>query len=320
MILPEFTLHRPRSLPEALKLAQEFGRDSDVLAGGTDLLPNYRNRLNPKPHLISLQHLPELKTADTFAIGTMVTLKELGQTPLSAAAFPILPEVCKMIASPLIRTRATVGGNLLVNNRCVYFNQSPFWHRAVGLCTKAGGEGCQVVPGQKQCYAAYCGDLAPVLIVLGATLLIQNYETTRQVSLAEFYSGDGVQPHRLQPGEILTRIVIPQTSTGLQVEYRKLRLRSSLDFPEAGVAVAASFSGNTLSDLRIAVTGLATYPLAFAEITREFTAERVSEAMAQEIGNRIAKSLHPVKNLNFLPSYRKAMVTIFLRQIFKKWC
>jgi 4-hydroxybenzoyl-CoA reductase subunit beta len=320
MILPEFTLHQPKSLAETLQIAQEFGGDSDFLAGGSDLLPNYKNRLNPKPHLISLQHVAELRARDVFTIGAMVTLQELIQRPLPDAAFPILPKVSKMIASPLIRTRATVGGNLLANNRCVYFNQSPFWHQAVGLCTKVGGEACKVVTGQKQCYATYCGDLAPVLMVLGATVLLQDRQKERRLPLIELYSGDGSRPHLLQQGELLVRIDIPQASVGLQVAYRKLRLRGSLDFSEAGVAVAARFSGKILSDLRIAVTGLAQAPLAFPEITKEFSGEPASEAMAQEISSRLARFIHPVKNLNFLPAYRKEMVSVFLRQIFREWC
>jgi hypothetical protein len=175
MLLPTFELHQPESLADAVALAKAHAGQCDFLSGGTDLLPNYKCGLNAKPHVISLQRVPELKQLDAHTIGAGVTLTELEQcagvpTGVRAAA--------AQIASPLLRESGTVGGNLMLDNRCHFFNQSYFWRHSLGYCLKADGDVCHVVPrinedgksvvNNKVCVATHSSDLAPMLIALGA--------------------------------------------------------------------------------------------------------------------------------------------------------
>jgi 4-hydroxybenzoyl-CoA reductase subunit beta len=319
MILPDFTLHQPETLNEALQLAGELGDKADFIAGGTDLLPNYKHQLNNKPHLISLQNVKEIKHINEFSIGATATLNELEQSGPFSIRFPIFRNICQMVATPLIRTRATVAGNLLVNTRCIYFNQSPFWHKARGYCMKIGGDNCTVIPGKNLCYAVYCGDLAPVFMVLNASVEVCNASETRMIPIQQLYSGDGLEPFSLNYGDLVVRIHIPEESSNLHVAYRKLRLRNSMDFPSAGVAVAMEPDGRIIHDLRIAVTGVDTRPVSFPRICQEFEGEQLAESISGEITRRILKFIHPVKNVPLAPPYRRHMVGVFIHQIFREW-
>jgi 4-hydroxybenzoyl-CoA reductase subunit beta len=326
MYVPSFTLHRPRSLAEALELAGEL-EDFDYLGGGTDLLCNYKNKLNPKADVISLTHIEELKELSPRRIGGGVKLNQLERDPAVAQALPSLTRTVRKIASPLIRETATVGGNLLVDTRCYWFNQSPEFRTALGSCLKAEADECRVVPNPSYCYAAYSGDLAPLLWVLGASLHLVGPEGARQVSLEEFFTPrkrngdglDGIARNTKQSTEIIAAVEIPQESQSLQAGYMKLRAREALDFPDAGVALALRRKADgSVEDLRVVVGAVAPTPLEYSEVAEPLRGTVPDEEAIEAFGARLAAAVSPHKNTWFSVKYRRKIVGVYGKRLLRE--
>jgi 4-hydroxybenzoyl-CoA reductase subunit beta len=316
MHLDPFELHRPESVGETLRLARELAPGFDYLAGGTDLLPNYKMHLNVRPHLIALDRIPELQGYDLDRIGAMARLADLDNDPEIAKHYPALAEAVHAVATPLVRANGTVGGNLLVETRCFFFNQSFFWRASLGFCLKADGDRCHVVPQKEKCYATFSGDLAPALMVLGASVEVAGPEGIRRLPLAEMYApdGDGIQRHRLRTGELLVAVHLPPEARHRRSTYRKLRPRPSFDFPELGIAVALARDGPSLTSLDIAAGGLETYPRRFPSITDRFVGGALSNERIMELAQAVQAAVRPVHNTAYPPDYRKRMTGVFVRR------
>ena len=316
MHLDPFELHRPESIEETVRLARELSPGFDYLAGGTDLLPNYKMHLNVRPHLISLDRVRELQGYDDHRIGAMVRLADLDADSTVAREYPALGQAVHSVATPLVRASGTVGGNLLVETRCFFFNQSFFWRASLGFCLKADGDRCHVVPQKEKCYATFSGDLAPALEVLGAEVEIAGPEGSRRLPLDQLYSpdGDGIQRHHLRPGELLVAIHLPEGARRHRSSYAKLRARPSFDFPELGLAVALDRDGDRLESLNIAAGGLETYPRRFASITDGFVGGTLSAERIGELARAIQAAVRPVHNTAYPPDYRKRMTGVFVRR------
>jgi len=321
MILPPFLLHLPHSVEEALMIAGDCGGDFDFLAGGTDLLPNYKNRLNARSHVIGLSRISEL--ADPFhrlsdggvAIGAMARLKEIEGDDGARRSLPGLIEAISQIATPLVRQSATLGGNLLLETRCYYFNQGYDWRASKGFCMKAEGDVCLVVPQKEICYAIYAGDSAPVLMTLGASYRLIGFDGTRDVPAADFYQPDGIRKNELRKGEILTEVRLPPEALVARSGYMKLRLRDSFDFPDMGVAASLSLDGDRISDLRIAVTAVSMTPQLFTEVTTPLQGRVIDRALIDVVAAEIQRRSQPVRNVMFPPQYRKRMVGVYTRRL-----
>jgi 4-hydroxybenzoyl-CoA reductase subunit beta len=314
VILPAFTLHRPTALAQALELGERFAPGVDYIAGGTDLLQNYKNRLNPMPNVVALERVAELRGVEPDRIGAMERLADVAVHPLVRKAWPGLAEAIGHIASPLVRNTGTIGGNLLVETRCFFFNQTWFWRTTKGSCMKAESDECLVIPQKERCYAAYSGDLAPILLVMGASIELAKGEQRRTVPLAGFYRGDGIQKNVLERGEILVSIRIPEEASRLRTGYRKLRTRETLDYPEMGVAAAVRLDGSgRVETLRAATTAVDVVPQLsdFTIEHREKKLADVIEAVAAEMEDRA----EPKKNTAMPVGYRKKMVRVYLRRL-----
>ncbi|HKS59174.1 MAG TPA: FAD binding domain-containing protein, partial [Thermoplasmata archaeon] len=183
MHLDPFELHRPGTVDEAVALYQQSAGGADYLAGGTDLLPNYKMHLNLRPHLIALWDIPELAAHDARTLGAMTRLADLERDAAWATEYPAVHDAVAEIATPLVRASGTVGGNLLLETRCFFFNQSYFWRASLGFCLKADGDKCHVVPQKERCYATFSGDLAPPLMVLGAGVQVAGPSGRRTMGL-----------------------------------------------------------------------------------------------------------------------------------------
>ena len=314
MILAPFDLHRPETLDAALKLAKELRGEFDYLAGGTDLLQNYKNRIHPKPHVIALDHLPELHGVSDRRIGAMERLSALSEHPLVRERWPGLAEAITHIASPLVRTSATLGGNLLVETRCYFFNQTPFWRTSKGSCMKAESDVCLVVPQKETCYAAYSGDLAPLLGVMGAVIELAGPDGRREIPVAEFYVGDGIRKNVLEPGEIVAGIRLPEEAATLRTGYRKLRSRDTLDYPEMGTAAALRLdAGDRVVVLRAATTAVDTIPH-FADFSATCAGRPIRDVI-DAVAEAMMERAQPKKNTAMPVGYRKKMVHVFLRRL-----
>lgn len=316
MHLDPFELHRPLSVEETVRLARELAPGFDYLAGGTDLLPNYKMHLNVRPHLIALDQVRELQGRSLERIGAMTRLADLDADAEIMGRYPALAEAVHGVATPLVRASGTVGGNLLVETRCFFFNQSFFWRASLGFCLKADGDRCHVVPQKEICYATFSGDLAPALQVLGASVEVAGPDGSRRLPLDEMYEadGDGIKRHRLGPGELLVAVHLPAEARHVRSTYLKLRARPSFDFPELGLAAALTRDGDRLSSLEVAAGGLETYPRRFRSITEGFVGGTFSDDKIRELAAAVQAAVRPVHNTAYPPDYRKRMTGVFVRR------
>ena len=319
MILPAFKFHQPTSVAEAIDLAQMYNGDFDYVAGGTDVWPNYKNQLNNRKHVISLARVPELFEISVGRIGAMARLTDVMKHADLQRQLPSIPKTVGMIATPLLRESGTLGGNILLDTRCYYFNQSWFWRNSKGYCLKADGDDCLVVPQKEICYATYSGDLAPVLMVLDASFTLAGPEGERTVHSSKFFTHDGITRHVKLPEEILTRVTIPIASIALRADYLKLRVRDSMDYPVLGVAVAIARNERTIEQLRLGLTGVATTPLLFDEVTQPLAGDQLTEELIADVANDIMSRVTPYRNVSFSPQYRKAMISVFIKRLLSQY-
>jgi len=269
--LPDFRVLNPATLEEALA-ARAANPGSMPLGGGTDLVVNIRRGIVAPPVLIDLSQVKELHAikadAESLEIGALVRLSELAEHPAIVKNYPVLAQAAAHIAAPTQRNMGTVGGNLALDTRCIFYNQSEWWRGANNHCLKTTGTVCHVAPKSRGvCFATFSGDLAPALLTLGAEVDIAGPAGRRTIPLNSLYigfarqdvpvteaQGDGKFYLSLRPGEIIT-LVRAKNTAGLRSAYDKIRIRKSIEYPVAGVAVALRRERDTLTDLRIAFTG-----------------------------------------------------------------
>ncbi len=263
-VLPEFRLIRPKSVEQALQ-SRSRHPGARLLGGGTDLIVNIRRGIgNPPSALIDLSGIGELQSVavdgDAFRIGAGVKLDALARHCEVRRHLPILSEAACSIAGPTHRNMGTLGGNLCLDTRCVFYNQSEWWRASNDYCLKYAGSTCYVAPGSKSCYATFSGDLAPALLVLASRVEIVGPEGRRDIPLSDLYTGDGENYLSLGDGEFVCA-VSGKIPSGWRCAYEKIRVRRSIEFPLAGVAVALRREGEQLARLRVAFTGTNPRPL-----------------------------------------------------------
>jgi 4-hydroxybenzoyl-CoA reductase subunit beta len=316
MHLDPFELHRPSSVEETVRLAGEYAGRFDYLAGGTDLLPNYKMHLNLRPHLVALEDVGELRGRSLERIGAMERLGDVERDPALLAAYPSLAAAVGEVATPLVRASGTVGGNLLVETRCFFFNQSYFWRASLGFCLKADGDQCHVVPQKEKCYATFSGDLAPALMVLDAEVEVAGLSGRRRFPVGGLYDegGDGIHRTHLAAGELLVAVGFPAAARERRGTYLKLRVRPSYDFPELGVAAAGRFDGPRVTELRLAVGGADPHPKRFDALTQPLEGETLSDDRIAALASQVERAVRPVHNTFLLPDYRRRMVSVYVRR------
>jgi len=319
MRMPPFQLHTPNSLNEAISIAEELAfknQEFDWVAGGTDLLPNYKWHLNVKSNVISLAKISELTELNETHIGAMVRLHDLVR---SNATHPVLAKAADTIASVMVRRSGTVGGNICLDTRCYWFNQTEQWRESIDWCHKCdcGTEAdCRVIPNQNTlCVATYQADLAPVLMCLGATIHLAGPNGVRSMALSEFFQLDGMTRNILQPGELVTHLTLPEDVAEWHGDYQKLRQRESWDFPEAGVAAVWKKNGTTKpTELRVATTGLESIPMLHKKEVATCLDGWSGAESINDLAESIRKAVKPVQNTWFSPSYRRKMVKVLTRR------
>jgi len=317
--MPPFNLHHPQTIEEACELASTFlsNKESfDWVAGGTDLLPNYKWHINVKTHVISLAKIAGLDTISMHEIGAMA---RLGAITASEEVHPLIASAASKVASSLIRNNATLGGNICLDTRCFWFNQSEDWRRSIDWCHKEDcgtGSDCRVIPNQNTlCVATYQGDLAPSLMVLEGVIHIIGPNGPREVPADAFFELDGITRNVLKEGEFVLKVTFPEGVEHRVGAYKKLRVRESWDFPEAGVA-ASWFAGDA-SSLRMASTALESIPRSHqAEINA--LGSELSNEQILPLSEAIMKSIKPVNNTALPPRYRKSMVRVLAKRCLRE--
>ena len=322
--LPQFEYHEPQTLAETCALLAAFSaehKDFKLIAGGTDLLPNMKHEILTPAHLISLQrlNLAEVRPGpDEDTLGAMTTIEALSTSAYLAARYPALVEACGQIAGPQLRRMGTLGGNLCLDTRCVYINQSYFWRQSLGFCLKKDGTLCHVVAGGKNCVAAASNDTALPLLLYGASLEITSPRGVHQIPLSNFYGADGIKNNSLLPDEILTRIILKRPASNVRVGFEKLRLRRSIDFPLLNVALLLALdAAGRIDRLELAMGAMSARPKHLV-LSSHFQGEKLCDALGAKVAERAYASCKPLTNLSTDPAWRRNMVRVLVKRLLSR--
>ncbi len=319
MSLPQFRLLRPRTVEEAVAYLAKYAGNIRVLAGGTDLIPSMRQKLFEPEYVLDLRGLAELRGTKRLENGAV----EIGAaTPLSAIEkstclrehYPVLTEAAATVASPVLRNMGTIGGNICLDTRCLWYNQSLTWRKGCGFCIKKDGDLCHVAPGGTKCWAVFSGDTPPALLCLNAELEIADANGFRRIGLRDFYTGDGERYRNLLPTELVTRVFLPAESADYCGVYRKLRVRGSIDYPLAGVAVVIKRSNGHVADARISITAVNPAPYLVERAGEMLIGKAVDEALAEAVGDLAARTAKPLTTSALTPEYRREMIRVFTKR------
>lgn len=320
--LSPFVVHQPTTLEEALAWLSDCAPDVRVLSGGTDLLPNMKLAQTQVQHLVSVKFLDELhgvtRTGTHLRIGAATGLQALADDPEVRETLPALAYAASRIASPQIRQMATLGGNLSLDTRCRYINQSEFWRMALGGCLKSHGSECHVVPGGQGCVAALSSDTAPVLIAHRAQLtvvkLVLGQIEQRQLPVAELYGSDGTAHVQLARNELIVRVSVPLLPPQVQVGYRKWSVRNSIDFPLVSVALRLERDGDKLADGTAVVSVLGPRPRVL-ELKR-FAGRNLGASLGRDLGQWAFDRCRPLPNVPYDADYRRERLAVEVRRLF----
>jgi len=318
LTLPRFAFLKPATLEEALAHLAEHAAESLVVAGGTDAVPNLKHRLHEPRYLVHIGRLRELHfirhEADGLHLGPLVTLSELAGEPRLRSEFRALAKAAGLVAGPQLRNMGTLGGNLCLDTRCTYYNQTYFWREALGFCLKKDGTRCHVVTTGKRCVAAHSSDVAPVLITLGAEVEIARGGERRSVPVEAFFVGDGIHNNVLEPGELVTRITVPAAARGLRAGYQKLRPRGAIDFPMLSIAFTARVAADGCQGATLVVSAIAAKPRTISGVEAIVSGRPLDDAVAEALGQAAYKQCHPLINVPYDQDYRREMVPVFVKR------
>jgi len=310
--LPSFKYLQPKTLKEALAMKADAGPDGMYVAGGTDLYPNMKRRHQEPRTVISLMGIPELKRLEGWKVGTCVTLTELSNLPTFQHSYPAVAHAAALVSTPLLRNMGTLGGNLCLDTRCNYYDQTYEWRKAIDFCMKKDGHICWVAPSSPRCWAVSSSDVAPVAVAIGAEFLLVGPQGERVIPAGRFYHNDGINYLTKQPDEILVEVRLPAPD-GWDAVYHKLRRRGSFDFPVLGVAAWVRREGGRVTDARIVLGGVASWP---QEIPEAAAALRDGELGDDAIAAAAAAAYRPAKpldNTDFDLSWRKQMTRVYVK-------
>jgi 4-hydroxybenzoyl-CoA reductase subunit beta len=318
--LPQFTLLRPRTLQEALGALSKHVSNIRVLAGGTDLIPSMRQKLFEPEYVLDIRHLAELKSVhhqsgEGVSIGALSTLTSIEHSEFLRKHYPVLTEAAATVASPVLRNMGTIGGNICLDTRCLWYNQSLTWRKGCGFCIKKDGDLCHVAPGGTKCWAAFSGDTPAALLCLNAEIELASESGVRRMPLRDFYTGLGDTYRKLQPGELLTRVFLPESSADYRGVYRKLRVRGSIDYPLAGVAVVMKRSNGHVADVQIALTAVNPAPVLVKGVQQLLRGKAVDDQLADAAAELAAKTAKPLTTSALTPEYRREMIRVFTKRV-----
>ena len=318
MRLPPFTYLAPVSAVDAVKLMADHGRDAMLVAGGTDLYPNMKRRQFEPSVLVGLRGIKELvgvrgSARDGITIGSGTTLTATAQHAEIARHYPALATAAGLVSTPQLRNMGTLGGNVCVDTRCNYYNQSYQWRKAVNFCMKKDGEICLVAPGSPRCWAVSSSDTAPVLWSLGATVTLLGPAGERRIPISALYRDDGIEYLAKRPEELLTAIELPPAE-GWRSVYLKLRRRGSFDFPVLGVAVALRMEGEIVRQARIVLGAVASLPREAVDAGRLLDGQRLTPELIDQVASRAAGPSKPLDNTDLTHPYRKKMTRVFVKR------
>ena len=315
-----FTLRHARSYAEALGLWQDAtaaGDDPMYIAGGTDLLPNLKHRIFHPKRLVNLQPLSVgarvVEADDALVIDAGARLDQIARDATVLRLAPPLARAASLVASPQIRSMGTIGGNVLLDTRCLYYNQSEFWRRALGYCLKAEGTWCHVVGGPKTCVATQSSDTVPVLLAMNASLDLLGPAGARTIAIRELYRYNGMDHLQIAKGELLTAIRIPRPAGRFRGSYQKLRTRDSIDFPQLGLAITGEFDGPRAHGLQIVVGAVNPQPKGVRGL-EDFDGVALDSATVDAIADLVYRQTRPQGSTHGDTAWRRQMAVVYTRR------
>jgi 4-hydroxybenzoyl-CoA reductase subunit beta len=316
MRLPLFAFRAPRTIEEAARILEGEGPTTMPIAGGTDLLPNMKRRQQVPRTLMSLRHVDELRRIQVgesgSRLGACVTLTDIAEDPRFRDGLTALAQAAAQVATPQIRNMATLGGNLCLDTRCNYYDQSYEWRKAINFCIKKDGVTCWVAPGSRKCVAVSSTDTAPALMAFGARVRLVSRSGEREVLLSDLYNNDGIHYMTRRPDEILAEVLLDSLH-GWKSTYWTLRRRGAFDFPVLSVAIAARFGSNgTVEDARIVIGSAASRPLIAADASRALVGRSLTEDAIVEAATLAARVAKPLDNTDFDMTWRKKVTAEFV--------
>ena len=321
LTLPEFDFHSPTTVDETVTLLTELGPKARIVAGGTDLIPSMKNRLFEPENLISTASIERLRqiTWDKqtgLTLGSAVTLTELIGHPAVMENYPVLAHAAGQIATILLQNKGTIGGNILLDTRCLYYNQSYFWRKSVNFCMKKDSEICRVAPSGKRCYAISSSDTVPALMALDASLVFANSSGTHTISILDFYENDGIVFNKISPSDLLVEIKIPPAPRGFKADYLKLRRRQAIDYPMLGVLAGVVMDDQGIcKKAHIILQAVHSAPCVVESAQEVLTGKKISNEDIIEASDLAYNAAKPMDLTNLNPGYRKRMVRVFTRRL-----
>jgi 4-hydroxybenzoyl-CoA reductase subunit beta len=321
--LPPFDYLAPRTVAEAVAMLAERGPEAMIVAGGTDLYPNMKRRQFEPKALVGLRSIAALQRIKGSAeagltIGAGMTLTQVSGRHEIAAAYPALAYAAGVVATAQLRNMGTIGGNLCVDTRCNYYNQTYHWRKSIGFCMKKDGDICLVAPGSSRCWAVSSSDTAPVLIALGASVRLVGPQGERVIPVQALYRDDGIVYLAKQADEILAEILLPPAD-GLRTAYLKLRRRGAFDFPILGVAVALKLAEDgTCADARIVLGAVESYPVEARQAGSLLIGQKLTDEVIEAAAQAAARPARPLDNTDLSLSYRKKMVPVYVARALRQ--
>lgn len=319
--LPRFDYLEPKSLKQALKMREASGDNAMYVAGGTDLYPNMKRRHQDPTTVISLANIRALtgvRNRDGHTcIGANTTLTHVAKHRRIKRHYSAIASAAGSISTPLLRNMGTLGGNLCLDTRCNYYNQTLEWRKSIDYCMKKDGVICWVAPSSPRCWAVNSSDLAPVTVAIGAEMVLVSTDGERVVPAGEFYNDDGIEYLNKRPDEILTELRLPQPN-GWDATYLKLARRGSFDFPVLGVAAWIRWDGDTVVDARIVLGAVASYPMPVPEAGAAIVGTSLGDDAIETAATAAFKPSKPMDNTDHGLSWRKQMTRVYVARALKE--
>jgi len=315
MRLPKFEYHTPQTIADAVKMIGDAGPNGQFVAGGTDLYPNMKRRQQTPKTVISVMRLNQLNQISGdrgrgLQIGASVTLTDICDHPIIQRDYPVVASAARTISTPLLRNMGTIGGNLLLDTRCNYYDQNFEWRKGINFCLKKDGDICWVAPGSSKCWAVQSSDLVPVMVAIGAKLRFASTLGERIIDAAGLYNDDGIDYLHKRPDELLVDIQLPPVE-GWRASYKKLRRRGAFDFPVLGVAAWIREEKDVVLDARVVLGGIAPSPVLIAEASTALIGKQLSEDGMAAAAEAAYIKARPLDNTDFVYQWRKQMARQF---------
>src|SRR5215813_12520158 len=315
--LPKFRYLQPESIAEAIEIMADSGPEAMFVAGGTDLYPNMKRRQQTPKIVIGLAQIKDLckmkgQPKEGTVLGAGLTLADVTADRRIQAAYPAVAKAAELISTPLLRNMGSIGGNLLLDTRCNYYDQNYEWRKAIHFCMKKDGEICWVAPSSPRCWAVQSSDCAPVMVAIGARVKLVSGSGERVISAAELYNDDGIRHLNKRPDELLTEILLPPTN-GWRATYWKLRRRGSFDFPVLGVAACLKLAvDGTVEHAKIVLGGVGSFPVQALAAEKVILGKKLTEETIREAAAAAYQPAKPLDNTDFAMTWRKEMARFYV--------